>query len=343
MQMYKIQHNRPTLGIREAWAAFRTIRTGWVAQGIQVEAFENELCNFLGLPIGHAVCVSSGTAALALALWSIGVKGKKIALPVYACSSLRHAVAFAGGIEHLVDVKLDSPNVDSEAVNKAKPFAVIVPHMFGIPAEIKKMDSDIRIVEDCAQAIGGIINGQQVGTIGDIGIYSFYVTKLMTAGGQGGAVVSRDKSLVDEVRDYREFDCRRDTKVRFNFQLSDTLASVGRVQLQKLPSFLKKREELFQMYEGGKLLLLGADAADSGMVPVRYRAVLRSQNPLLLQKKLFGAGIKTIIPIEEWELLGNSFNFRRAGALCTSTLSLPIYPSINKHAVRTIIRMCSAA
>jgi perosamine synthetase len=196
MQIRTVPHNRPTLGLREAWAAARTVCSRWVAQGPEVAAFENDLCRFLELPAGHAVCVSSGTAALFLSLKILGCAGQQVAMPAYACSSLRHAAAFAGAKELLLDCAVDSPNIDSDALNRQNPYAVIVPHMYGIPADVRKIDSKVLVIEDCAQSIGARIGGSAAGTLGHISVFSFSATKLMTSGGQGGAIVSRDKAVI---------------------------------------------------------------------------------------------------------------------------------------------------
>ena len=108
-----------------------------------------------------------------------------------------------------------------------------------LPNEIQNI-KDIDVIEDCAQSLGASIDNKKTGIIGKVGIFSFYTTKLMTSGGQGGMFVSKDKNLVDKVRDYREFDCRRDKKHRFNFQMTDLQASIGRVQLKQLPLFLER-------------------------------------------------------------------------------------------------------
>ena len=90
-----IPHNLPTLGAEEQAAVIRVLQSNWVAQGPEVEAFENKLCRFLNIPDGHAVAVSSGSAALYLALWALDGKNKRIGLPVYSCAALRNAVGIA--------------------------------------------------------------------------------------------------------------------------------------------------------------------------------------------------------------------------------------------------------
>lgn len=315
-----IPHNRPTLGVAEEAAARTVLRSGWVAQGAEVERFENELCAFLGVKEGHAVAVSSGTAALFLALEVLGARGKDVALPVYACSALRHAAAMAGAKEQLLDCAPGSPNADTEGLTI--PYAII-PHMFGIPCALPGSPSVV--IEDCAQSLGVQISGR-------VSIFSFYATKLITSGGQGGMFVSKDKALVDAARDYRQFDGRRDRKARFNFQMTDLQAAVGRAQLKRLPEFLERREAIFQRYKKA-----GLDLLDGPKGTVRYRAVLKTDKPAKVLAALAAADIKAIVPVEDWELLGDPGEFPEAAALARSTVSLPCYPSLTDSDVDSVL------
>jgi perosamine synthetase len=331
-----IPHNRPTLGSEEARAAERVIASGWLAQGAEVEAFENEMCANLGLPRGHAVATSSGTAALFLALWALGARDARVACPIYACSALTNAIHFAGATPVLIDNERDRPNVDIAAVARADAAIAIVPHMLGIPADVAKLDGT-RVIEDCAQALGASMPGARVGIAGTVGIFSFYATKMITSGGQGGMLVSRDRGIVDAVRDFRQFDCRDDRRPRFNLQMTDLQAAVGRVQLRKLPRFIARRDEIFAKYRRAGLEALDADDA---ALPVRYRFVMRSERPHWAIEALARHDITAIVPLSEWELLAPSEGFPNAAALARTTISLPIYPSLSdEDACRVIDAM----
>ena len=141
-----IPHNRLTLGVEESEAAKRAIESGWLAQGREVQAFENELCSFLGLPDGHAVTVSSGTAALFLALWVLDAAGCGVGCPVYGCSALTNAIALVGGRPILLDTERNSPNIDLDALLRCDANIVIVPHMFGLPVDLRTVAGK-RVVE----------------------------------------------------------------------------------------------------------------------------------------------------------------------------------------------------
>ena len=331
-----IPHNRPTLNIEEEKAAIRVLRSGWLTQGKEVEAFENEFCKFVGLPEGHAVAVSSGTASLFLSLWVLNAKNKKISFPGYVCSALHHSIAMIGGNENLIDTAPNSPNLDLNLLKKSNSDIAILPHMYGIPMDISNFKNEV-IIEDCCQALGAKVNNKHVGLHGIVGVYSFYVTKLMTSGGHGGMFVSSDKSLVDQVKDYREFDDRQDYKKRFNFQMTDLQAAIGRVQLKKLPTFLQRREEIFQRYKNGGLELLDIDPESKHISPVRYRAILKTTEPQKIINSLQAVDTKSIIPTDEYIVSENQSLFPNSSRFTKETLSLPIYPSLTNSEIDIIL------
>jgi len=326
------------LGSEEQNAAIRVLQSNWVAQGTEVEAFENELCQFLNIPDGHAVAVSSGSAALYLALWALEGKKKRIGLPVYSCAALRNAVGLIGGTPLYLDCGEGSPNINTDDAGRAGIDILIAPSMFGIPVCVPET-RNIKVIEDIAQSLGAMVSGERIGLRGEVGICSFYATKLITTGGQGGAVISKNKALIDKIRDYREFDCRDDSKLRFNFQMTDMQASIGRVQLKRLPEFIEKREQLFKIYSTAGIELL--EPSTPSHIPVRYRAVIRCSDPMALIKRLSENGIRAIIPLERWELLDNPEDYPNAEMFSRTTISLPMYSGlslIDAKIIATIIK-----
>jgi perosamine synthetase len=332
-----IAHNAPTLGPQEALAAQRALASGRIVQGPEIESFENEFCDALGLPHDHAVAVSSGSAALFLALRALNTTGSVVGCPVYACSALTNAITLAGGEPVIVDSAVDSPNIDLESLVRTGAKVAVVPHMFGFPIDLSKLKG-VRIIEDGAQALGASVGSTPVGLLGDVSIFSFYATKLITSGGHGGLVVSRDRSFVDAVRDYRDFDGRRDRKPRFNFQMTEVQAAIGRVQLRRLPEFISRRRDIFDRYKAAGIPIL--DTSDDFSSPVRYRSVARARRPKEIIAALAENKIKAIIPIEAWELLGPIEQFPNAESFSRSTISLPTYPLLTDTAQERIIAAC---
>jgi len=328
-----IPHNKPTLGAREISAMERVINSGWVAQGREVSKFEDEISYFLDIDQGHTVLVSSGTAALFLALWVLKSKGSRVGVPVYSCSALRNAVEMAGATPIYLDCAEGSPNLDLNTKQLSTIEILIAPSIYGIPINLKQT-ANYKIIEDLAQAFGAEENGQHIGLRGELGITSFYATKLLTSGGQGGAIFSKNKNLIDAIKDYREFDNRRDEKTRFNFQMTDIQAAIGREQLKQFKDFKEKRDSIFLAYKSAGLELLDGD--DDKHTPVRYRAVLKTGQPNEIIKQLNNHKIKAIIPIEKDELLNNPDNYINAKKLSENTVSLPIYPNLDVNVINKI-------
>lgn len=336
-----IPHNRPTLGSSEQGAARRVLESGWLAQGQEVEAFENEVCAHLGLGHGHAVALSSGTAALFMALWALDARNRRVAIPAYSCAALRNAVLMAAATPVPIDVADGSPNIDMAQVARQDIDIATVAHIFGVPCRIDGSRGPTPVIEDCAQALGARIDGRPVGTSGTVGVFSFYATKMITSGGQGGMLVSTNKDLVDRVRDYREFDCRHDRKPRFNLQMTDLQAAIGRTQLARLGHFLQRRKHLYQIY-ADRNLPLWPSVLPSGIEPSRYRAIIKVPDPGRVIASLAQAQVRAIVPVEDWELLDDADRLPHARELARTTVSLPIYPSLPDHEAERIADILSA-
>jgi perosamine synthetase len=323
-----ISHNAPTLGKQEARATQKVLESGWLAQGEEVKAFEDEFCDFVGLPSGHAVAVSSGSAGLFLALSGIGVENKKVLLPSYVCSAVKHSITLAGGKPVFADNIPDSANMDFNNTTGEFDFAVAV-HSYGIPLQLETLDCS-NIIEDCCQSLGSMIDGHSVGLKGRFGVFSFYATKLITSGGQGGMIISNSRTEINKIKDLRDFDMKIDNVQRFNLQMTDLQASIGRVQLAKCKGFINRRKEILKKYIEAGLPLQAVDYENSN----GYRAILRVKDPTSLKIKFDSYGIKTIIPIEEQELLHKLPN---AADFCSTSLSIPIYPTLSDDQVQFVI------
>ena len=341
MESDHIPHNRPTLGEEEIAAVEEVIRSGWIAQGDKVRVFENHLCDYLGLPENQGVALSSGSAALFVALKILDIPlQSEVIIPTYVCSALLNAVFLAGLQPVLADVEETDFNLTVEAAaNKItdKTGAIIVPHMFGCPADISGLTGlGPPVIEDCATALGSTVGGRAVGTFGEAAVFSFYASKVI-ATGQGGMLVSKNGPLAERARDYREFDGCEIYYPRFNFHLSDLQATVGIAQLNKLPDFLKARNTIAGEYEriGHEKGWSFQRARSNDYSPNRYRFVIRAENRIIetIRNKLAARNIDTIVPIERRELLHNYLKedarlFPVAERLSRTTLSLPIYPEI---------------
>ncbi|MGA1791019.1 MAG: DegT/DnrJ/EryC1/StrS family aminotransferase [bacterium] len=240
-----IRHSMPTLDGLEVSALSRTLQSHYIASGEEVAIFEKEVAAYCG--VTGAVACSSGTAAIHLALLGLGIgKGMEVIIPSFSCASLYQAVAYTGAIPVLADCDsktflMTADRVKMKITNKTR--AVILPHMFGLPADVDEMKGlGLMIIEDIAQAMGATYKGEKTGGLTEVAVTSFYATKMMTTG-TGGMVLSDDQEFLAKVRDLNGVDKKQDLNIHLPYLMNDIQASMGRCQLKKLDHFIAKRKE----------------------------------------------------------------------------------------------------
>lgn len=343
-----IEHNKPYIDGKDKDLVLSNLKAELLSTGQVVSEFERLFCKAFEQDDAMSCSVSNGTSALFLALRSLGISRRhKVVVPTYVCSAVLNALYMLGAEPLLVDVKESNFNISLTSVEKImapQVKAIIVPHIYGFPADIDGFKKfGIPIVEDCAQAIGARYKSKYIGTFGDIAIFSFYATKLMTTG-HGGMVYSKTKRLIENIKDYREFDCRRSYYPRFNFKMTDFQAALGISQLKKLSYFIKRRKAIAKKYieaiQSNKCIEL--QNASSDEEPVYYRFVIRKDKGIRqLQRYFLRKGINTIVPIESYELLHRYLkldrrSFNCAEAIAKTTLSIPLYPALTNKEVDVI-------
>jgi perosamine synthetase len=213
-----IPHSRPFIDEEDAREVQRVLLSGQLAQDGEVAHFESRMASFVG--VKGAVAVSSGAAALHLALMALKVgPGCEVIVPSYVCPAVVNAVLYTGATPVVADIDPGSFNLSPEDAKRrvtAKTRAVIVPHMFGLPADLDALEAlGVPVVEDLALALGSRRHGRRTGGFGTLAVCSFYATKMM-ATGEGGMVLGSDGVLLADVRDLRAMDDKDDFRVRFN-------------------------------------------------------------------------------------------------------------------------------
>jgi perosamine synthetase len=340
-----IPHSRPCLGKEELRAAARVIKSGRLACGEETRLFEQEMSRWTG--IRHAVAVLNGSHAIELVLrvWGLGPKDEVI-IPSYCCSALWHAACRAGATPVLADCDLDTLNPSPADVARRltrKTKAVILPNLFGLPCDPAdyRLPKGVRVLQDCAQALGAKLGSRSVGATGDACILSFYATKLMACG-EGGMALSDSKALVEAVRDLRGYDNMVPDKVRDNAKPGEIESAIGREQLKKLGAFIARRAALARTYDR---LLSGTDLVLPLRRPGRvyYRYVVRLRKPVVdaVLARLDRRGIMARKPVFrplhiDVPCRGRFPNSELAHACC---LSLPLHPLISQ---RDAARVASA-
>src|SRR5881296_2961660 len=335
-----IPHSRPTVSAEDAERVARVVRSGRLAQGTEVEAFERELAARLG--VAAVAAVSSGSAALELSLRALDVgHGDEVVVPTYSCDALHHAVTRCGATPVLADA--DPATLGPSAQDVARRLtrrarAVVVVHPFGLAVDLDPfLALGVPVVEDCAQAIGARVAGRPVGSRGALAACSFYATKLLTTG-EGGAVVGT-ALRVARVRDARDYDEREDLVPRFNFKLTDVQAALGRSQLGRLDTFIARRRAIAARYRARLASLAGCRPPDdAGERHVFHRFVVtleRPVGPLLERLARGGIAVRRPVfrPIHRALGLGG---YPEADRLWTHCLSLPCYPSLTDAEVDAV-------
>lgn len=303
--------------------------------------FEARVASLVGA--GGGVAVSSGTAALHLALVILGIgPGDEVILPSYLCAGPLHAIQHAGATPLLADCDPTTYNLDLTHVKRIltrQSKAILVPHLFGLPADLDELLSlGIPIIEDCAQALGATYRGKPVGGIGTLSICSFYATKVITTG-EGGMLLSRDARLLQRAQDLRDYDQRRTFRTRFNYKMTDFQAALGLSQLRQLPDFLAKRRALADRYHQQlKGLSLACPVVPADRKHIFYRYVVRVTGALrrmltLLEQAGVSARRPVFRPLHRCLKLAG---FPGTEEAWRTALSLPIYPTLGDDIDRVI-------
>jgi perosamine synthetase len=342
--MNPIPHSRPFIAQAEKNACCRVFASGQLSEGTEVLRLERELSGFVGHKYG--IAVSSGTAALYLALKALGVgKGDSVIIPSYVCTALLNAVLLAGAEPSVCDVDPCTGNMGLEHAKKVlrrNTRAAIVPHLFGQPADARAIERGlgVPVVEDCAQCVGTTIGNEKVGSLTRISIFSFYATKLICAG-EGGMVATSDKRLAEKIRDLREYD-NRDTYIpAFNFKLSDIHAAIARAQLEKLPAAIRLRRKTARAYAG---MLDGASSIkhlpefNTQAPSVFFRFVAHiSKNVDSILKTTESAGVACRKPIyKPLHQYLKKTGFPGTDEIYRQAISLPIYPGLTNRQVEYV-------
>lgn len=262
----RIYLSPPHLSGEEIKYVQQAFDANWVAPaGPAIAAFENKIAEYNS--IDQCLVVSSGTAAIHLALILLGIEpGDEVICSSFTFSGSCNPIVYQSATPVFIDSEKESWNMDPELLERAitdrlrtgkKPKAIIVVHLFGMPARMNEiMDIATRyripVVEDAAEALGSTYHGRKAGTIGDIGIYSFNGNKIITTSG-GGAIVSKKKKWIERAR-FLSNQSRspvpyfQHEELGYNYQLSNISASIGLGQVNVLQSRVERRRKIFEFY-----------------------------------------------------------------------------------------------
>ncbi|ALV63884.1 Putative aminotransferase, DegT family [Thermococcus sp. 2319x1] len=359
--MRNIPIAKPLIGEEEIEAVVEVLKSGMLAHGKEVEAFEREFAEYLG--VKHGIAVSNGTAALDVALKALKIgPGDEVITTPFTFIASANSILFQGAKPVFADIDPKTYNLDPNDVLEKisdKTKAIIVVHLYGQPANMEAFkeiaeDYKLYLVEDCAQAHGAEFEGRKVGTFGDIAAFSFYPTKNMTTG-EGGMVVTNDDELAkraDLIRNHGQAEKYLHVELGYNLRMTNISAAIGRVQLKKLDEWNERRIENAKLLTKGISNIKGLTPpyVDGRVKHVFHQYVVRveddfplSRDELMakLREKGIGTAVHYPIPVHHQPL------YQRLGYpkdICPNAidaskrvLSLPVHPAVNREDIEYII------
>ncbi len=258
--MIRINQMEPWIGEEEKKELIATIDSGWVTEADRTYEFEKMVAEFVDSR--YALAVNNGTVSLAIALMALGIeRGDEVIVPDFTMVGSPNAVLLAGASPILIDIQKDNLCLDLyEVVKKiSQKTKAIMPVAMNARAPdmeaLKKIakDYDLFIVEDAAQALGSYYKGKHLGTLGEIGSFSFSTPKIITTG-QGGVLVTNSKRLRDKmyrIKDFGRIDrkTQKHDTIGFNFKFTDIQAALGIAQMKKLKKRIEWKREMYRIYE----------------------------------------------------------------------------------------------
>lgn len=354
---------KPLIGDEERAAVDRVLRSGMVAQGPEVAAFESEFSDHFvgGRPV---VAVNSGTSGLHLGLLAAGVgPGDEVIVPSFTFAATGNSVALTGATPVFVDIEPETFSLDPVAVAAAitpKTKGIMPVHLYGHPARMQELSdiaqaSNVALYEDAAQAHGAALDGRAVGTFGQFAMFSLYPTKNMTSG-EGGMVSTADEGTARSLRLLRNQGMEKQYEneiVGFNARMTDLHAAIGRVQLTKVDVWTRARQANAAFFDA-HLAGVAVPFVVPGATHVYHQYTIRVAEDrdrlaqALRDEYQVGSGIYYPIPNHRLPSLtgyARGLELPETEKAAREVLSLPVHPSLSEgdlerivDAVNTLVR-----
>jgi len=316
----------------------KVLDSGQYISGKQVEELEKEFAEYC--KVKYAIGVNSGTSALTVALLALGIgEGDEVITQPNTFVATIEAILFTGAKPVFVDINPKTYNLDFLKIEKAitkKTKAILPVHLFGQVADMTPIlkiakKYDLFVIEDACQAQGAEYKGKKAGSMGDIGCFSFYPTKVLGACGEGGAITTNSRKLAEKIRRLRNHGSDKKyhhSEIGFNFRMEEIQGAILKIKLKYLDHRIRIRQDKADFYS--RLLTNDFNGG------VYYVYVIRVRNRDKLQKHLLKYGIETMvhypIPIHlqgGYKFLGyRRGDFPEAEKASKEILSLPLYPEL---------------
>ena len=345
---------RPLTGPEEQAAVAKVLASGQLAQGEQVAAFEKR---FAALhQVREAVAVTSGTAALHLALLAHGIgAGDEVITTPFSFAATGNTILLVGATPVFVDIEPDTYNIDPVKVEAAitpRTKAIMPVHLYGNPADMTRLAQlgqayNLVLIEDACQAHAAAVDGKPVGSFGT-GAFSFYPTKNMTTG-EGGMVTTNDSAIAEQVRLWRSHGQKQryeHVALGYNQRMTDLQAAIGLAQIEKLAGFTEQRIANAAYLTEHLSGVVQTPVVRPGHRHVYHQYTIRIPRERdafasALNARGIGTGIHYPRPIHQqplYQQLGFDVKLPVAEAAAREVISLPVHPALSDDDLATIAR-----
>ena len=353
---------KPIIGDEEIEAVTEVLKSGMLAQGPKVEEFQKEFAQYCESK--YAVATSSGTTALHAALKAADIgKNDEVITTPFTFAATSNSVLYSDAKPVYADIdpktfNLDPSKIEEKITDKTK--AILPVHLYGQPADMNPIleiaqEHDLKVIEDAAQAHGSTYDGKKIGSIGDMGCFSFYPTKNMTTG-EGGMVTTNDDELEEKaamIRAHGESKRYEQSLLGYNYRMTDIAASIGLVQLKNIDAFNKKRNENAQYLNEALSDIKGVTTPEIGenRTHVFHQYTIRVSDKRdefreFLTKNEIGTGVHYPIVLYKqpyYQKLGITGNCPEAELAAQQVISLPVHPSLTQDELDTVAQVVKKA
>ena len=329
--------------------------------GPNVQAFEQEAADYLG--VEHAVGVASGTDALHLALAAAGVgEGDEVITTAFTFIATAEAISYVGAVPVFVDIDPYTFNIDLNQVEQAitsKTRCVIPVHLFGQPVDMNALktlcdDKGLLIVEDCAQSFGAHINDKMTGSFGDLGAFSFFPSKNLGCFGDGGLITTNDEEHANEIRVLRNHGSREryhHNVIGYNSRLDELQAIILRIKLKHIDEYNQNRRRVAHRYSEALADTSIQTAFEDGVgyhIYHQYTLLHEQRDSIMkaLQEKNIACAVYYPIPLHRQEVYLETFKDTQlpvTEAVAGKCFSLPVYPELEDEKVDVITDVIKGA
>jgi len=337
-----IRLSRPQIGSAEIELVQQVLESCQLAQGPMVENFEDKFAELVGTQ--YAVAVSSGTAALYLALLACGIDSGEVITTPFTFIATVNAIRCAGAKPVCIDIEPGTLNIDASLIERAITFstrAIMPVHLYGHMADMERISdtasrNGLYVIEDACQAIGASVGGISAGALGNVGCFSLYATKNLTTG-EGGMITTDSAVVADRCRLLRNHGMRRRyeyERTGYNFKMTEMHAAIGLGQIAHFADMQARRAENAQYYLDN-LRGVGLPTVKPEHVHAWHQFTIRSDKRNEIAQSLRADGIETCI---YYPALAASGYYPVAQLATNMVLSLPVHPGLNKVELERIIK-----